>query len=841
MASLFARGRPHLFMSKRRLHPRLLLEVLEDRLTPAGDPFMEPPVIASDPMTHVLTATLTEIQGPATVGDTAVVNAWTYQFMGTNNYVGPTLLAQPGDTLDITIVNQLPDGQPTNLHTHGLHVSPLGNSDNILLEIEPGEDNHYHIVIPSDHPEGLYWYHPHHHGFVNDQISLGLSGLLVIGHPDGGATQLSNQPQHLVALKNALLAGNQINVPAMGSDVSAQTFTVNGQLQPVLTVNNSVANNQWQVFNVGNIGNNAFYDLQVFDTTASAVVPILALANDGNPFTKAQQQTHVGAPPGRRWSFLVPPPNDGVNALPHTYVLRTLGFNGNFPNSATPDSNWPATDLMTINYTGTVALQAAPVTNGGTLSPPNNYFDDLSMLPIAASRTVVFGEDGMLQTLNGQPFPNGALFQPRLGTVEEWTLINSTGTDHPFHLHVDPQQTTNPVGGLAPRFQDVINVQAGQTQTIRVRFDDFLGEFVYHCHRVDHEDMGMMALVNVLPNVPFYAIGVNGGGTRPKVKVFDPVTDTLVAKFLAYSPTFGGGVNVAVGDVNGDGVYDVITGKGSGKSLVKVIDGTKLNQVDPETNEILDSALLGSFFAYSPVKPGGVFVAVGDINSDGLSDVITGTGPGPLVDDPNQQTEQGSPRVKVVDATMLNQVDGNGKILPSALLDNFLAYGSNFIGGVRVACGDVNGDGRFDIITGRGPGGDPLVKIFTGFGADRAEIGSFFAYSETFTGGVYVATGKIKGFAFDDIITGRGEGGDSLVRIFSNDTSMMGQHELNIIKVDEFFAYGPNYTGGVKVTSLHDNTPLPMTGGNRDDVVTTKTTGEGLTTSIFSRDIPPPP
>src|SRR5262245_22083926 len=104
---------------RRRFRPAV--EALEQRLTPTGSPFVEPPVIASDPATHILTATLFEqvatSANPVMVGDTAVINAWTYN----GSYVGPTLRANPGDLLDITTVNQL--GEPTNLHTHGLHVS----------------------------------------------------------------------------------------------------------------------------------------------------------------------------------------------------------------------------------------------------------------------------------------------------------------------------------------------------------------------------------------------------------------------------------------------------------------------------------------------------------------------------------------------------------------------------------------------------------------------------------------------------------------------------------------------------------------------------------------------
>src|SRR5262245_15825716 len=311
-------------LPRRKFRPAV--EALEDRLTPSMDPFVQPPVIKS--VNGVLTATLTEKVGPATVGDTAVTNAWTYN----GSYVGPTLMVYPGDLLDLTIVNDLPAGQTTNLHTHGLHVSPLGNSDDILLEIEPGESNHFHIQIPADHPQGLYWYHPHHHGTVNEQISLGLSGLLVIGRPDGGAPQLDAYPQRLLALKNALLSGNQISVAPEGSDPQFQTFTINGQLAPVL----KVPVGQWQIFNIANIGNNGFYTLQVnTDPNATGAmvpsptsIPALALAEDGNPFSQVEAPPSGGSnflalPPGRRWSFTFKPPTDPMtgNYIPGTVYL----------------------------------------------------------------------------------------------------------------------------------------------------------------------------------------------------------------------------------------------------------------------------------------------------------------------------------------------------------------------------------------------------------------------------------------------------------------------------------------------------------------------------------------
>src|SRR5262249_46087999 len=138
--------------------------------------------------------------------------------------------------------------------------------------------------------------------------------------------------------------------------------------------------------------------------------------------------------------------------------------------------------LLTIQFGGAPVSGGPTFVHGSPLSPPNNFFHDLRLVPasqIAAHRTVVFGKNGELETINGEPFPNGPLFQPRLNTVEEWTLINPTGEDHPFHLHTNPQQVAaapiNPNKGGLPIFLDVIMVPAGKTTKIRIEFKNFLG------------------------------------------------------------------------------------------------------------------------------------------------------------------------------------------------------------------------------------------------------------------------------------------------------------------------------------------------------------------------------
>src|SRR5262249_44054149 len=149
-------------------------------------------------------------------------------------------------------------------------------------------------------------------------------------------------------------------------------------------------------------------------------------------------------------------------------------------------------------------------------------------------------------------------------------------------------------------------------------------------------------------------------------------------QFDAFAPGFLGGVRVARGDVNGDGVPDIIVGAGpSGGPQVEVFDGKT-------------GALLMSFMAFDPAFRGGVYVAAADVNGDGSADIIVGAGAG------------GGPQVKVF----------SGK--DGSLLMSFMAYDVNFHGGVTVAAGDVNGDGKADVITGAGPGGGPHVEVFSG-------------------------------------------------------------------------------------------------------------------------------
>ena len=243
-------------------------------------------------------------------------------------------------------------------------------------------------------------------------------------------------------------------------------------------------------------------------------------------------------------------------------------------------------------------------------------------------------------------------------------------------------------------------------------------------------------------------------GLGPIVKIFN--TRTGDHQFRAYSQPFLGGVRVATGDVNGDGIAEIIVAPGPGmRSHVKIFEQ------DPRRGV----RLVGNFLAFNGNFHGGIYVATGDVNGDGRDEVIVGAGAG------------GNPVVQIVDGTS------------NTILQSFLAYDASFLGGVNVAAGDVNGDGVDDIITGAGPGGGPHVKIFNS--VDLTLINSFLAYDVSFQGGVFVAAGDVNNDGFADIVTGAGPGGGPHVKVFDSHNNLMVLHS--------FFAFQPTFAGGVRV------------------------------------------
>jgi hypothetical protein len=245
-----------------------------------------------------------------------------------------------------------------------------------------------------------------------------------------------------------------------------------------------------------------------------------------------------------------------------------------------------------------------------------------------------------------------------------------------------------------------------------------------------------------------------GSNGLPRVRVFDSVNLSLAHDFLVYTASFTGGVRIALGDVNGDTQTDIVTGAGPGGTPhIRVFDGVSGTEIY-------------SFLAYSAAFTGGVFVAAGDINGDRRADIVTGTGAG------------SGAHVKVFDGATLG------------LLHSFFAYSVMFTGDVFVAASDINGDGRADLITGTDAGTGPEVKVFDG--ETLSVIHHFFAYSAAFTGGVRVAAGDVNGDGRADIVTGVGAGAAPHLKVFNG---------LTQLEIHSFFADDVGFNGGIFVAA----------------------------------------
>ncbi|WP_278255467.1 multicopper oxidase domain-containing protein [Nocardioides convexus] len=159
---------------------------------------------------------------------------------------GPTLRLHPGDRLQVRLVNRLVTA--TNLHVHGLHVSPQGNSDNVFISVESGESFDYDYQAPEDHPPGVYWYHPHHHGMVADQIFRGLYGAIIVEDPDPIAV---TRERVLVISDITLDRSGQVVAPSTMSRMAGREgdlVLVNGQATPRLSARPG-ERERWRIIN----------------------------------------------------------------------------------------------------------------------------------------------------------------------------------------------------------------------------------------------------------------------------------------------------------------------------------------------------------------------------------------------------------------------------------------------------------------------------------------------------------------------------------------------------------------------------------------------------------------
>ncbi|WP_342151520.1 multicopper oxidase family protein [Methylorubrum sp. SB2] len=566
-------------------------------------------------------------------------------------YAGPTIRVLPGDTVRITLRNELPlencvapEGthnipncfNVTNLHSHGLWVSPTGNSDNVLLEIQPGNVFQYEYNIPADHPAGTFWYHPHRHGSTALQVASGIAGALIVrgtrkpgqnGEVGDIDVLLPNgQDEREKAYEKVLVmtqvqyacrdANGNIEVDSASQawlcqagetgtvsrydqfgpgswNTSGRYTSINGLVQPTLSMEPGKVE-RWRLVHAGVRDTISFelrrakgrvtlpeYGISVRQSEAwvkenceTTPIETFEIAADGLTHARALPKTTDVLQPGYRSDLLVSVPTGGDycvidNRLNNANsdvggpnkTIRLLALvragaaeGGSAPGgpSAPPAASDPASVIRDYLVARAEAVLSAPV----AARVVADLKDGLKLAafvphkPIAADE--VRGRQDVIFSIDlsaGAPRfgINHKAYAPErvdrllaLGGVEEWHLT-STIAGHPFHIHVNPFEIIaiyNTVGGKRvdltdpaipyaerlkmengdPQFldlkgvwKDTIFTKQGYEVVIRTRYQRYIGEFVLHCHILDHEDQGMMQNVKiVLPNTHGLPAGPGG-------------------------------------------------------------------------------------------------------------------------------------------------------------------------------------------------------------------------------------------------------------------------------------------------------------------------------------------
>lgn len=443
----------------------------------AGTPLTQPLQVHA--RNHVLKVTLDATLDTITVSGSKIR---AQPFNG--SLIGPTLHVHPGDTIEVTFKNATT--QDTNIHYHGMHVDPKGDGDNVFRTFNPGTTVHSKITLPKDHPVGSYWYHAHFHGLTDIQLAGGMSGLIEV---EGLKQVLPKRLRH-VTEKQIIIRDLQTSPIDAGSAALSEneldptaptTRLINGLLMP----RTALRSGETQLWHMANISADLFYDVQLAGHRLAVV------AIDGAPVWKVQQKDHLVMPPGRRYDVLV------TGGKPGRYTMLTRAY---------PQEGFealPRTDLMTVDVLG--GGKAMPTAIPRKLKSTSHPITGR----VVKHRTFRFSfgtGQNFTALINGKQFdPTKTNVRAVLGTTEEWTLVNESSEQHPFHIHVNDFQVMSVNGKPyhATGLQDVVAIPHKEhgkpgVVVIRMKYEDFTGHFVFHCHILAHEDAGMMMTVDVV-------------------------------------------------------------------------------------------------------------------------------------------------------------------------------------------------------------------------------------------------------------------------------------------------------------------------------------------------------
>jgi FtsP/CotA-like multicopper oxidase with cupredoxin domain len=470
---------------------------------------------------------------------------------GSGTIEAPTLRLNPGDNVNLTLVNDLSLPDPkyparvrhamhmgpmkkttsspldtscqggvvtqnsTNLHFHGLNIPPVCHQDDVINTLIQNTDPPflYSTQIPTNEPPGLYWYHPHPHGYTTNQVNGGASGAIIVSGIENIKPQVAGLTEQVLIIRQQFLnPGSWLPGPYQ--------LTLNFETvvqPPLVTFPLLVADpGEQQFWRVLNASTQAFLDLQIlYDNTPQS---LNLISVDAVPVTGNPQVTDIVLPPAGRAEFVMTGPSESQNA-----IFVTNGFNtgpvGN-PNASQVIANIVSSSDAAKRKLRVPVKHRIPTAKVPPATP--RRFANLANAKATTTRNLYFSEatqgsngpTNYYLTVQGQ---TPMVFDPSLppaivtnvGAIEDWTIENHSSEEHAFHMHQIHFLVTaiNGVALATPVMQDTVTVGYWNgtlpypSVTVRMDFSDpeIAGTFPYHCHVLDHEDGGMMAEIQVNP------------------------------------------------------------------------------------------------------------------------------------------------------------------------------------------------------------------------------------------------------------------------------------------------------------------------------------------------------
>lgn len=441
-----------------------------------GDTLSFPPLLANQsslPHTVEVTITAAPTRRSLVPGSTTEVYAYNGQIPG------PTLEVHEGDKLIVHFRNELPE--PSTIHWHGIHLP--ASQDGSPLDPVPAGGQHDYVFTIKSGTSGTYWYHPHLHHRTGYQVAKGLFGAFVV-RPPSDPLPASIPDKVLILSDNRFGQDGSLDFPdprSLGGMIDEENgregnvLFVNGQVMPRITIRSGEVQ-RWRVINASAA---RIFRLAIPGQT------ILHVGDDGGLFERPVEVKEIVLANSERVELLV----RGTGSPGTRTTLQALPYDRYAPQTRPKDWNLPH-DLLSLEYSR--AKPVAPVAIPAVL----RHIPVLDTANATATRVMALGQG----FINGRVMDmNRADVSARIGATEIWQIENLVGMDHPFHLHGFHFQVIDRNGVPEPyrSWKDVVNVPKHETVRFIVHYEDFPGKWMFHCHILDHEDHGMMGILEL--------------------------------------------------------------------------------------------------------------------------------------------------------------------------------------------------------------------------------------------------------------------------------------------------------------------------------------------------------